>query len=43
MKKLKSNFRKRGKFSDLKPFRWGKGTERVSEEVDNILYDESSK
>ena len=26
------------KFLDLKPRDWGKGTERVSEEIDSILY-----
>lgn len=26
------------KFTDLKPEKWGKGTEHVSEQVDEILY-----
>ncbi len=29
---------KGAKLSDLKPFNWGKGTERTSEEIDKILY-----
>ena len=31
---------KRKKFSSWKPISWGKGTEHVSEEVDDILYGE---
>jgi len=30
----------RGRLSDLKPRDWGPGTERVSEEIDEILYGE---
>ncbi len=26
------------KFSDLKPFSWGKGSEKISEQIDEILY-----
>ena len=32
--------KKRRKFTDLKPIDWGKGTEHVSEQVDQILYGE---
>lgn len=39
MEKLRSELlRKKFKFTSLKPVDWGKGTERVSEEVDQILY-----
>ena len=31
---------KREKFTTLKPVPWGKGTERVSEQIDEILYGE---
>ena len=30
--------KKKQKFTTLKPVSWGRGTERVSEEVDKILY-----
>lgn len=30
--------RKRVEFTSLKPVSWGKGTERISEQVDEILY-----
>ena len=32
--------RKKKKFTSWKPVSWGKGTEQVSEEVDEILYGE---
>ena len=31
-------YKKKQKFSDHKPISWGKGTERVSEQIDEILY-----
>lgn len=31
---------KREKFTTLKPVSWGKGNEKVSEEIDEILYGE---
>ncbi|HLD13022.1 MAG TPA: hypothetical protein VJB87_05545 [Candidatus Nanoarchaeia archaeon] len=37
-KKEKGKMRK---LSDLKPWDWGKGNERVSEEIDKILYEEN--
>lgn len=41
MEKFRSELtKKRSKLSDFKPVDWGKGTERVSEEVDAILYGE---
>jgi hypothetical protein len=39
MEKFKSSLAgKRAKLTAYKPVAWGKGTERVSEEVDAILY-----
>lgn len=32
--------KKKQKFTSLKPIAWGKGTEQVSEQVDQILYGE---
>lgn len=32
--------KKKQKFTSLKPVLWGKGTEQVSEQVDQILYGE---
>lgn len=41
MEKFKGEFlEKKQRFTHLKPVYWGKGTERVSEEVDKILYGE---
>ena len=30
---------KRVKFPKIRPFRWGKGTEKISNEIDKILYE----
>ena len=39
MEKFKQELlRKKGKFTDLEPINWGKGTEHLSEEMDKILY-----
>ncbi len=41
MEKFKAELqRKKGRFTALRPMPWGKGTERLSEEVDAILYRE---
>jgi len=41
MKKLRTELgKKKQKFTSLKPVSWGKGTEHVSEQVDQILYGE---
>lgn len=41
MKKFRSELlKKKLKFTSLQPVAWGKGTEKVSEEVDKILYGE---
>ncbi|MBI4015925.1 MAG: hypothetical protein HY362_04370 [Candidatus Aenigmarchaeota archaeon] len=40
MEKFKSEIEGKEKFAALKPIKWGKGTERVSEDVDKILYGE---
>ncbi|MBL7169722.1 MAG: hypothetical protein ISS48_01765 [Candidatus Aenigmarchaeota archaeon] len=32
------NKRDQSSFLDLKPFPWGKGTEKTSKEIDKILY-----
>ncbi len=40
MIKLMAEGKNRRKFSDFKPVDWGKGNERVSEQVDEILYGE---
>lgn len=41
MEKFRTELRERKvKFTSLEPISWGKGTEKVSEEVDKILYGE---
>ena len=40
MEKFHNDLRKKKKFTSLKPISWGKGTEKVSEQVDEILYGE---
>jgi len=37
--KFKAELNKNKKFTDFKPFRGGKGTEHVSEQVDKIFYE----
>ena len=38
MKKKDFKREKFGSFLELKPFDWGEGTEKSSEEIDEILY-----
>lgn len=38
MMKFKAELNKKVKFTDFKPTKWGKGSEHVSEQVDEILY-----
>ena len=39
MEKFKQELlKKKGKFTDLEPIKWGKGTEHLSEDMDKILY-----
>ncbi len=38
MEIFKDKLERKRKFTELKPIKGGKGTERVSEEVDKILY-----
>ena len=41
MEKFKAELgKKKQKFTSLKPVSWGKGTEHVSEQVDQIMYGE---
>ncbi len=40
MQNFHSELQKKHRFTSLKPIPWGKGMERVSEEVDAILYGE---
>ncbi len=40
MEKFRTNLQKKKKFTSLKPISWGKGTERLSEQIDEILYGE---
>ncbi len=38
MMKFRQELDRKRKFTDFKPTKWGKGSEHVSEQVDEILY-----
>ena len=40
MMRFKGDIKNRKKLTDYKPTSWGKGTEHVSEKIDDILYGE---
>jgi hypothetical protein len=40
MEKFRTQLGKKRKFTSLKPISWGKGTEHLSEEIDEVIYGE---